>query len=82
MSRIDDVGAQAGGHLRGIDADDAAAEDQHLGRRHAGHAAEQDAAAAVHLLEVLGALLHRHPARHLGHRREQRQLAVGSSTVS
>ncbi len=70
-----DLRAQSGGHLRRVDADDAAAEDHDLGRRDARHAAEQHAAAAVELLEVLGAFLHRHPAGDLGHRREQRQLA-------
>ena len=35
----------------------------------------EHAAAAVQLLEVLGAFLHRHAAGDLGHRREQRQLA-------
>ena len=48
-----------------------------LGRRHAGHAAEQDAAAAVRLLERPGAHLRGEPAGDLAHRREQRQLAVG-----
>ena len=40
-----------------------------------GHAAEQHAAAAVQLLEVLGAFLHRHAAGDFRHRRQQRQLA-------
>ena len=57
--------------------DDTAAEDDDLRRRHAGHAAEQDAAAAVRLLERPGAHLRGEPAGHLAHRREQRQLAVG-----
>src|SRR5450432_1674087 len=30
----------------------------------------------MQLLEILGAFLHRHPPRDLGHRREQRQLAI------
>jgi hypothetical protein len=33
------LGAEPGRHLRRVDPDDAAAEDHHLGRRHAGHAA-------------------------------------------
>ena len=70
-----DLRAHAGGHLRGVDADDAAAEDHDLRRRDAGHAAEQHAATAVELLEVLRAFLHGHPPRHLRHWREQRQLA-------
>src|SRR3712207_8181817 len=39
--------AHAGGHLRRVDADDAAAENYDLRRRHTGNAAQQHAAAAV-----------------------------------
>ena len=62
---------------RRVEPDDAAAEDDDLRRRHARHAAEQDPAAAVRLLERPGAHLRREPARDLAHRREQRQPAVG-----
>ena len=74
--------AEAGRDLGGVGADDAAAEDDDVAGLDAGDAAEQDAAAAVELLEVRGALLHRHAARDLAHRREQRQLAASSSSVS
>ena len=60
---------------RRVEADDASTEDDHLGRRHARDAAEQDAPAAVRLLERPGAHLRREPARDLAHRREQRQMA-------
>ena len=76
------VRLHAEGDDRGVEADDAAAEDDDLGRRHARNAAEQDAAAAVRLLERPGAHLRRQPARDLAHRREQRQLPVGASRPS
>ncbi len=76
MSRIVTWAPETRRHLGRVDADHAAADDHHFARGHARHAAQQDAAAAEDLLEVLGALLHRHPPRHLGHRRQQRQLAV------
>ena len=47
-----------------------------LAGRHARHAAEQDAAAAVRLLQAVRADLDRHAARDFAHRREQRQRAV------
>ena len=56
--------------------DDAAAEDHHLGRRDAGHAAQQHARAALLLLEAMGADLDRHAAGDLAHRRQQRQAAA------
>ena len=43
---------------------------------HAGHAAEQDALAAVRALEAMRAGLDRQPAGDLRHRRQQRQAAV------
>ncbi len=70
------LGAESGGHLGGVDADHAATDDHDLGRRHARDAAQQDAAAAVELLEVLGPFLHRHPASDFRHGREERQLTV------
>jgi hypothetical protein len=63
-------------HLRRVHAHDATAEDHDLGRRHARDAAEQHAAAAVELLEVLRAFLDRHPARHFRHRDEEREVPV------
>ena len=58
---------------RGVVADDAAADDHDLAGGDAGHAAEQQPAAAERLLEEVGAGLRREPARDLRHRREQRQ---------
>jgi hypothetical protein len=70
------VAAQADCHLERVEADRAGAEDHHVARRHAGDAREQDAPPAVRLAQVVGALLHRQPARHLAHRREERQAPV------
>ena len=50
--------------------------------RHAGHAAEQDPAAAERLLEHERARLRGDLARDLAHRRQQRQPPRASSTVS
>ena len=71
-----DVGVEAGGDLGRVRADDAAAEDRDVRRRHARHAAQQDAAAHLRPLQKLGALLNAHPAGHFAHRREQRQAAL------
>ena len=70
-----DVGALAGGHLRGVDSGHAAAEDRDLGRGDSGNSAEQHPAAALLLLEIMRADLDRHPARDFAHRLEQRQRA-------
>ena len=67
---------------RRVGAGNPAAEDQHLGRRHAGHAAEENAHAALFLLQAVGADLHRHPPGHLAHRRESGRPPVLSVTVS
>ncbi len=69
------AGAEPGGHLGRVGPDDAAAQDHDLARVHAGHAAQQDAQPALGLLQVLGALLHRHPAGDLAHGGQERQLA-------
>ena len=58
-------------------ADDAAAEDDDFGGRHARHAAEQNAAPARLALETMGTDLRRQPAGDFRHRREQRQAARG-----
>ena len=71
-----DVGAHADRHLRRVDARDAAAEDHHPRRRDAGNAAEQHAAPALLLLQIMGADLDRHPPGDLAHRLEERQRAV------
>jgi hypothetical protein len=63
-------------------AHDASAEHDDAGGLDARHAAEQHALPAARLLEVVRAGLHGHAARDLGHRREQRQAAVGEVTVS
>ena len=57
-------------------AGNAAAEDDDVGRRHAGHAAEQHAAPAVLLFEAARADMRRHAAGDLRHRRQQRQRAL------
>ena len=66
-----------GGHLGGVGADDAAAQDDHVGGQHAGHAAQQDAAALERPFQELRPFLNAHAAGHLAHRRQQRQVAVG-----
>jgi hypothetical protein len=71
-----DVGTETGGHLGGVDPHHPAADDHDLGRRHTWNPAEQDSPAAIDLLEILGAGLHRHSARDLRHRREEGQLAA------
>ncbi len=72
-----DVGAEAGGHLGGVGPDDAAAEDHDVGRQHAGHAAQQDAAALERPFQVLRPFLNAHAPGHFAHRRQQRQAALG-----
>ncbi len=72
-----DPAPQPQGHLRRVETDDAAADDHHVTRRHAGHAGEQRAAAAMALLQVAGADHGGHPAGDLRHRRQQRQPALG-----
>ena len=78
-----DLGLHAHGHADGVGAGDAAAQDDHLGGMDAGHAAQEDAGAALHLLQIVGADLHAHPAGDLAHRREERQpaVAVGDGLV-
>ena len=71
-----DVGAEAGGDLGGVGADDAAAENDDVGRQHARHAAEQNAAALERPFQKLRPLLNAHAAGHLAHRRQQRQPAL------
>ncbi len=71
-----DISAHAERHRRRIGADHAAAEDDDLGRSNARNAAEQHAAAALGLLEAMGAGLDRHAACNLAHRRQQRQAAA------
>ena len=68
-----DVGALTDRHLGGVLARNAAAEDQHPGRQHAGRPAQQQAAPALWFEQVIGADIHGHPASHLAHRGQQRQ---------
>ena len=70
-----DLGAHAEGDLRRVLTDDAATDHHDLAGGHAGHAAEQQAAAAERLLEHERAGLRGDLARDLAHRREQRQAA-------
>ena len=65
-----DVGAQAERDAGGVDSDGAGAEDGDVARGHARHAGQQDAAAAVGLGEIEGALLHGQAPGHLAHRRQ------------
>ena len=78
-----DLRAHANGHAGCVGAHHAAAQDRHVGRRHAGDAAEQHTAPALLLLEAVGTGLDRHAARDLAHGREQRQAAarVGDGLV-
>ena len=62
--------------MRGIEADDPAADDRDLAGHHAGNPAQQNAASAVFLFQRGGACLYRHAPRDLAHRLEQRQGAV------
>ncbi len=71
-----DVRAQTDGHLGRLMAHHAAAQDHDIGGRHAGNAAQQDAAAAVGPLQIHRAHLHGHASGHFAHGREQRQRAV------
>ena len=68
--------AEAERHDRGVVADDPAADDHDPPGSDAGHAAEQQPAAAERLLEEVRARLRREPAGDLRHRREQRQRAA------
>jgi hypothetical protein len=72
-----DLGAQAHGHPGRVQADDAAAQNQHARRGHAGDAAEQQAHAAVVLQQGLGGREDGDPAGDFRHRRQQRQAALG-----
>src|SRR6185295_14536326 len=69
------VGFHADRDEGGVHADRPATDDHHVGRAHAGHPAEQDAAPAERLLEHEGARLGGDLAGDLAHRRQQRQPA-------
>ena len=63
-------------YARGVGAYDPAAENGHLGRRHAGNAAKQLPAAARFHLKTMRARLDRHASGYFAHRCEQRQAAA------
>ena len=71
-----DVGAGTDGHLGGMGAGDTAADDHHLGRQHAGHAAQHQAAAALGLHQAMRRHGDRHAPGNLAHRRQQGQAAI------
>ena len=68
-----DIGAVTDGHLRGMLAGDAAAQDQHPRRQHARSAAKQQPSPTGGLQEMIGAHIHGHAPGHLTHRGQQRQ---------
>ena len=69
------VGPEPGCHLGGIGSHRARAEHKHVGRGHARHATEQDAASHLWPLEIFGPLLDAHSPRHFAHRDQERQPA-------
>ena len=71
-----DVGTKAECHLNRIGPDDTPAEYDHLRRRHAGDAPQQETGAAAPRLETRSACLNRHAPRDLGHGSEQGQPAL------
>ena len=70
-----DIRAEAGGHAGGVDAGDAAAEDDDFAWQDAGDAAEENAAAAIVFGEVISADDDGHAAGDFGHRFEEREAA-------
>ncbi len=68
-----DAGLQAHRHARGVGAGHAASEHHHLGGRHTGDAAKQDAGTALLTLQAMRANLDRHSTGDLAHRRQQGQ---------
>ena len=70
-------GAEAHCHLGGVGADDSSAQYGDLPSRDAWHAAQEDAASAEGLLEILRPLLHREAAGDLAHGLQAGQGAVG-----
>jgi hypothetical protein len=72
----DDVRPEPRRDFGRVGPNDPTPEHDHVRRRHAGHATQQDAAPHHRLLEVLRALLDAHLAGDLAHRREQRERAL------
>ena len=73
-----DGSAHADRDRRRMRARHAAAEHEHVGGGHARHAAEQHAAPALRLLQRMRPDLRREATGDLGHRRQQRQAAIGA----
>ena len=73
-----DVSTHTNGHSDGIGASGTGTEYDHVGGTDTAHAAEQLAAAAVLLHQMLGAHLDREAASNFGHRGKQRELAIRS----
>src|SRR6185503_16224754 len=71
-----DLRTQSSRHLRSVDSNYSTAQNHDLGRGYPGNTAEENATSAVELLQVFGAFLHRHSARDLGHRDEERKIAI------
>ena len=65
-----DIAPQAHGHLAGVGAHVAAAQDDHIPPLHTGHTREEDAPAAVGLFQIFGPLLDGHASGDLAHGRE------------
>ena len=73
----EDVGLHPDRDEGRVHADHAAADHHHVGRRDAGHAAEQDPPPALGLLQHVGARLGGDLPGHLAHRGQQRQPPAG-----
>ncbi len=71
------LGAHPKRDVARVRAHDAAAEHDDVRGNDAGDTAQQDATPAVRLFQIMCARLHGKATRHLGHRRQQRQAAVG-----
>ena len=71
-----DVRSHPSGHAGSVDPGDAASQNHHAPRQHAGHTAQERAAAAEMFRQEIAAYEHRHPARDLAHRFEEREPAI------
>ena len=72
-----DLSAQPNGHARGAHADRAGADDEHMGGRYPGHAADQLAIAAVGRVQAQRTHLRREPSGNVRHWLQERQAASG-----
>ena len=73
-----DIGPEPHRALRRAEPDHPRADDDHVAARHAGHSRQEDAAPAVSAREIKGAFLDGEAPRHLAHRRQQGEAAVGA----